>query len=195
MSNVVPFVDDGAEHAGSAGEVAERLIEMTQSLNRFRSCVHNAAPGEGEGLLNHLLWHVLEHGPMRAVELAETTQADPSTVSRQVATLVGRGLLERRADPQDGRASLLHVTPAGIAYRRRVVGSRNAHFAELLGDWSEADRRRFVRLLSRFTDDFGRYKGTWLAALSAEQVASPELDPAETDRRDTSSDDNREATV
>ena len=128
---------------------------------------HAAAPGEGDGLLNQLLFHVLRYGPLRASELAETTQADPSTVSRQVATLVARGLIERRADAQDGRASLLHATAAGVALKERLAGVRNAHFSELLADWSEDDQRCFAALLARFNDDFARYRDTWLAALAS----------------------------
>ena len=82
-----------------------------------------------------------------------------------MATLVTRGLIERRADAQDGRASLLHATAAGVAYKERLTGTRNAHFSELLADWSDDDRRRFAALLARFNDDFARYRETWLAAL------------------------------
>ena len=150
-----------------AAEVAANLVELTQAINRFRATLHNAAPGEGDGLLAHILFEILRHGPLRASALAETTQADPSTVSRQVATLVSRGLLERRADADDGRASLLHVTAAGVAYKDRLTASRNAHFGELLADWSEEDQRRFAALLARFNDDFARYRETWLAALAS----------------------------
>jgi DNA-binding MarR family transcriptional regulator len=160
----------GASASGAdtpASEIAAHLIEVTQAFTRFRASVHNAAPGEGDGLLSHLLFQVLRDGPLRASELAETSQADPSTVSRQVATLVSRGLLERRADSHDGRATLLHATADGVAYRERLIGSRNAHFNELLSDWSDADQRRFAALLARFLDDFARYRETWLADIAS----------------------------
>jgi DNA-binding MarR family transcriptional regulator len=150
-----------------AAEIAAHLIEVTQAFSRFRASAHNTAPGEADGLLNHLLFQVLRDGPLRASELAESWHADPSTVSRQVATLVSRGLLERRADAQDGRASLLQATAAGVAYKERLTGSRNAHFSELLADWSEDDQRCFATLLDRFVDDFARYRETWLAAIAS----------------------------
>ena len=43
--------------------------------------------------------------------LAAAVHSDPSTVSRQVAALVRAGLIERQADPEDGRASVLVPTP------------------------------------------------------------------------------------
>jgi DNA-binding MarR family transcriptional regulator len=93
-------------------------------------------------------------GPMRAGEIAGCLQSDPSTVSRQVATMVKEGLLERRADPEDGRASILALTPKGeaaIAEHRRL---RIAHFADMLSDWNERDLSRFATMLHRFTADF-----------------------------------------
>ena len=147
MSSDLP----GCRADGPAGEIAANLVEITQGFNRLRATVHNAAPGEGDGLLNHLLFQVVRHGPLRASELAENTQADPSTVSRQV----------------DGRASLLHATADGVAHKERLTASRNAHFSELLAEWSDDDQRRFAALLARFNDDFARYRETWLTALIA----------------------------
>jgi DNA-binding MarR family transcriptional regulator len=168
--SAVPVASDPAITPAHSDEVAARLVELTQSLNRFRAGVHAAVPGESEGSMYHLLFQVLANGPMRAAELAGTTQSDPSTVSRQVSTLVGRGLLERRADPQDGRASLLHGTEAGAAFRDRLIAKRNEHFREILAGWSELDRRRFASLLGRFTDDFTRYKDTCAAAFTTDQA-------------------------
>jgi len=100
---------------------------------------------------------VANDGPLRASALAENVQSDPSTISRQVAALVRDGLLERRADPVDGRASLLVTTPKGDAAHREQIGMRTKHFARMLADWDERDVRQFTALLRRFTDDFERY--------------------------------------
>jgi DNA-binding MarR family transcriptional regulator len=51
----------------------------------------------------------------RSSDLAARAGLDPSTVSRAVAGLVTQGLVTREADPHDGRATLLVVTPAGHA--------------------------------------------------------------------------------
>ena len=63
--------------------------------------------------------------------------ADPSTVSRQVASLVKAGLVERQADPDDGRASILVPTELGRAKVRE-------HSAAPRRD-PEARHRRLVR--------------------------------------------------
>lgn len=101
-----------------------------------------------------LLVKLVKDGPQRLSALADAVFSDVSTASRQVAGLVTLGLVERRADPTDGRASLLAATDIGIdkiGTRRRA---RNKEYAEMLGDWSEEDRNQLRELLGRFNDDF-----------------------------------------
>ena len=97
---------------------------------------------------------------MRASALADCLQSDPSTVSRQVASLVKEGLLERRADPEDGRASILVLTAQADDVIAAHEQRRLQHFAGMLSGWSERDLRRFADLLSRFTADFENTSST-----------------------------------
>ena len=102
--------------------------------------------------------HLAKDGARRAGALAEAVHSDPSTVSRQVAHLVQLGLVERVADPADGRATLLVATDEG----RRVFDEnrrlRNRGIATLMSDWPDDDRQAFVQLLTRFTDSFESHK-------------------------------------
>jgi DNA-binding MarR family transcriptional regulator len=52
----------------------------------------------------------------------------PSAVSRLVAALAERGLVERRPDPADGRAELLELTEVG----RKTMQARRAAYLERL---------------------------------------------------------------
>ena len=76
--------------------------------------------------------------------LAEMLQADPSTVSRQVQTLVKDGFVERRADPEDGRAALLVVTKLGEQVYADHKLLRNEHYQLMLADWTEEECRLFA---------------------------------------------------
>ena len=95
---------------------------------------------------------------LRMSELATRQGLDISTVSRRVAQLEAAGLVERCADPADGRAALMSLTPAG----REVVASISELRRELLeavvADWTERDRREFARLLGRFAEDMSVFK-------------------------------------
>jgi DNA-binding MarR family transcriptional regulator len=96
------------------------------------------------------------HGPSRSSELAAAVHSDPSTVSRQVATLVRDGLIERRADPEDGRASVLVPTERGLellAGQRKRMGLA---LAQVFRTWDPADVTRFLELFERFVGDHER---------------------------------------
>jgi len=134
--------------------VAESVIRLMRSFGRRRAQVLAAKAHDVEWSAQMVLRCLANAGPLRSSEVAEHVHADPSTVSRQVAALVKDGLLERRADPEDGRASLLVLTDKADAVLKEHDEIRNQHFAQMLDDWNERDLRRLANLLSRFTHDF-----------------------------------------
>ena len=68
--------------------------------------------------------HTLDrNGPLRLTALLPTEQLKQPALTSLVARLEDDGLLERRPDPTDGRASLLSLTPAG----QEIVHSRHAN--------------------------------------------------------------------
>ena len=97
-----------------------------------------------------LLFPLRFMGPMRVTDLAEVKQADPSTVSRQVAQLVKAGLARREADPVDGRASRLAVTEAGLAACQQLHDERLAMLGDALRDWPADRIETFVDLFQEF---------------------------------------------
>lgn len=135
-------------------DFADAYLRLMRMTRRARQQFLAAAKHNVEWAASVIITCVANDGPLRASALAEIVQSDPSTISRQVAALVREGLLERRADPVDGRASLLVTTPKGDAAHREQIGMRSKHFAQILADWDERDVRRFTALLRRFIDDF-----------------------------------------
>lgn len=96
-------------------------------------------------------------GPQRSSALADAVFSDPSTISRQVASLVKSGYVERRADPADGRASVLAVTDLGRALVAEQWQRRTIALAGMLSHWSPADREQFAELFERFVADHEQY--------------------------------------
>ncbi|MFC6088071.1 MarR family transcriptional regulator [Saccharothrix sp. BKS2] len=134
---------------------ADRLGMALVRMNKMHACVaaHLSKTGVDKSAFV-LLANLNQLGPSRSSALAEAVFSDPSTVSRQVAVLVKEGLVERRADPEDGRASVLAVTGAGarlLAERRK---QRNEALIHLFADWSPEDRDRFVEFFERFVGDY-----------------------------------------
>ena len=89
-------------------------------------------------------------GPASLAELAEATGLDVSTLNRQTAALRRSGLAERFDDPDGGQARKLRLSAEGARLLGEERSASRALLAELLHDWSEADRARFGELLGRY---------------------------------------------
>ena len=97
-----------------------------------------------------LLGHVMEHGPVRAADLVGTLGLDKSGVSRQVQQLVDLGLVERRADPDDRRATLLAATDDAVRRVSEMRQARSERFDQRLAGWSDDDLARFADQLAAY---------------------------------------------
>ena len=86
-------------------------------------------------------------------DLAAQCALDPSTISRAVAGLVRTGLVRRAADQNDGRASVLALTPQGREVLADVTGWYDERLADALSDWTVHDLNALAAMLQRFSDD------------------------------------------
>jgi len=165
---IEPGVEAAAEELGVEFGRLMRLLDRTNthSVTRRRDGLDKAA--------FVALFKLVEDGPQRSSSLAECTLSDPSSVSRQVAHLVELGLVERTADPGDGRATLLAATERGRQTAANILRRRTLNLSMLLADWPVEDRHRFTELLARFTTDFERSRPHFLAMTDA--IAGPEGD-------------------
>jgi DNA-binding MarR family transcriptional regulator len=100
-----------------------------------------------------LLFPLHRLGPLRQGALAELMHADPSTVSRHVASLVDQGLVRRVADETDGRASRLVITDAGNSAMQDLCTERETRLEQATAAWDTADLVTFTQLFNRFIDD------------------------------------------
>jgi DNA-binding MarR family transcriptional regulator len=105
-----------------------------------------------------LIASLVLRGPLRAGALAEAVHSDPSTISRQVAALVQQGLVERRPDQHDGRASVLAVTAEGQRVFDGFQRARCEHLAQMLAAWPDDDLLRLIELLERLNAAFEDYR-------------------------------------
>jgi len=103
-----------------------------------------------------VLARVGDEGAIRLTDLAAALGLDTSTVSRHVQDLATKGLVERRPDPDDRRASVLSLTRPGHAALARIRTVRRDMLENLFVGWSPKDRRDLGRLLSRFSEALAR---------------------------------------
>ncbi len=91
---------------------------------------------------------------LRLSDLAEVLHTDLSTVSRQVQAAERAGLVERRPDPSDGRASRVHLTAGGRDALERLRAVQRAEILAAIADWLPEDQERFAELMRRFALSF-----------------------------------------
>ena len=141
----------GGAHRDATDSVTASFISLQRTVRQAKARLQAAAGNDVESATHLLLHTVQADGPLRASALAASVSADLSTVSRQVNVLISRGLIERRADQLDGRASLLAVTDAGRAATAEHEKGRQAFFDEVLAGWSTTELSQFAQQLERFT--------------------------------------------
>jgi DNA-binding MarR family transcriptional regulator len=126
-------------------EIGLMLRRSRAISSRLSSELHPDLDGAGYGLLALLE----DSGPLRASDLVARLGLDKSTVSRQVASLVDLGLVDRAADPIDGRAQVLTPSAEGSARLTRIRAARRARWEQDLSDWPDDDIDRLGELLQR----------------------------------------------
>ncbi len=94
-----------------------------------------------------ILSHLNARGPARVGAIAEALGVAQPTATTAVGALVRKGLVEKRADPADARASLLHLTRAGRRKAQAFEGVPEA----LLAAVDELDERERAALLRSLT--------------------------------------------
>lgn len=164
---------EAADLIADADQVAHSLSRLFRLMNHVS---HHRGKHFADRTAHHLLAHLVANGPCRSNALADALHSDPSTVSRHVAQLVGEGLIERVADPVDGRATLLAITGSGIARMEDLRLQRNRAIAALIERWSPGERQDLGRLLGGFVDEYEGHLQEVLDAL-VEPSDSPASEP------------------
>ncbi|MFW3172260.1 MarR family winged helix-turn-helix transcriptional regulator [Geodermatophilus sp. CPCC 206100] len=135
------------------------LLRRSRAISaRLARELHPDLDGAAYGLLALLQ----DAGPLRASDLVARLGLDKSTVSRQVASLVDLGLVDREADPADGRAQVLRTSEEGASRLASIREVRRARWESDLADWPAEDVATLAELLARFNrlgearEDFSR---------------------------------------
>lgn len=135
-----------------------RLMKLLQAMRQHAPRIHPAVDATAYPILFNLAAE-----PRRVSVLAEVVHSDVSTVSRQVSTLEGHGLVDKVSDPADGRAQVVQLSDEGKTLLDGIRQQRTEWFRELMGEWTPEEASAFAGYLERFGADLERQREQLLA--------------------------------
>lgn len=136
----------------SDGELAQRLLLACADLTR---AVTAAAEDTRLSLTQaRVLGNLDRHGPLRVSHLAALEHCAQPSMTGLVGRLDAAGYATRNPDPEDARAVLVAVTPAGLdelARHRVLLREPLVHAVDGLDPDSRDDLARFTSVLEELT--------------------------------------------
>jgi len=152
MSPTPPARAAAAALQTDLGELAARLrLAITRTARRLRQeAGTDLSPSQTAALST-----IDCSGPLTPSELAALERVQRPTATRIVARLEEEGLVERAADPADGRSFIVSATSEGRALIRKLRTRKNAYLARRLRDLDTeevATLARAAEILERLQD-------------------------------------------
>jgi DNA-binding MarR family transcriptional regulator len=136
---------DGDESLSEAfWAVARRLREMSQET---------LAPWDITPAHLRALRALSRHGTMRLSELSDHLHIAPRSTTEVVDALESGGLVRRRPDPGDRRATLVEVTEHGAGMLGAIRAARGTEAGRVFGRLSQSDRAELARILGQLRTD------------------------------------------
>jgi DNA-binding MarR family transcriptional regulator len=137
----------------------EKAIVRIARIGAGREAARNRAERSGVFLSRpaiSIISALHASGPVRLSRLADLTNLEAPLVSREIARLCGDGYVKRAADPTDGRATIVTLTPTG---RRAYLSYRKATdeiVVEAFAGWKAGELRTLADYLERVVADVTR---------------------------------------
>lgn len=160
MSNS-PDVPAPAYSADDTVDAALKTVEHQISVfwRRARSVSHQLSRQvhpDMEPAAYGLLTVIRREGPIRLTDLALNIGVGKPSVSRQIAFLESIGLVSKEADPLDGRAQAIQLTPKGEEKMHQVQDARREVFRERLGEWPLEDLQTLAKYMAKLNATYER---------------------------------------
>jgi DNA-binding MarR family transcriptional regulator len=132
---------------GVPSDEAERLHKLFMDLVRVAGLLQpdQEIPGQPVSMSQAYAVHELDQGvPLSQQELTERLFLEKSTVSRMVADLENKGLVERERDPSNRRTYRLRLTDTGRTFHKRVAAAYDGHFDRWTAAMTPAERKALL---------------------------------------------------
>jgi DNA-binding MarR family transcriptional regulator len=143
---------DPADRGDPAGEeaLAEAFWAVARQLRETSQ--ETLAPWDITPSHFRALRVLKRRGVMRLSELSDLLRIAPRSATEVVDALESRGLVQRRPDPGDRRATLVEVTGRGTEVLDAIRAARGTETERAFGQLSQADRAHLARILRKLRD-------------------------------------------
>jgi DNA-binding MarR family transcriptional regulator len=140
----------GAPGSDLPREAGETLADAFRAVSRqLRHQTQQAlAPWDVTPWQARALGMLTRHGPVRLGTLSEHLRIAPRSATEVVDALAAAGLVERRPDPDDRRATLVALTSRGGEVVAGIRAARAAEADDFFARLDEGDRGALARILA-----------------------------------------------
>lgn len=136
-------------------QVLSRVGRLTRHLDRARRTAFTRSKLESwEFDVLSALRRAGKPYTLSPKQLLQQTLVSSGTMTNRIDRLVASGLVERRADPGDGRGILVVMTPTGLTRVDAAITRLVDAEAELLAALSTADQYKLAALLRKLSMGF-----------------------------------------
>ena len=138
---------------------ASNAVRLAMAISRLRSRIRTEAGVRSTGIpISQLavLGRIINEGPTTAAALAAGEHVTQQAIAQSLATLKARGVVEKQADPGDGRKSLVTATAAGRKLMEGIAASREEWLTQAIDAAVRPEERPLlaeaIELLERIAD-------------------------------------------
>jgi DNA-binding MarR family transcriptional regulator len=135
------------------GAISDELMDgLVQTSFSVMAIVNRVAAHHDLSTTQVRVLGILRDRQPRMAELAQLLGLDRSSITGLIDRAALRGLVQRDASPDDGRAVRVSLTADGHELARTVAAEVRLSVAEIARVLSAVDQRRLAALLTHLTD-------------------------------------------
>jgi DNA-binding MarR family transcriptional regulator len=127
---------------------ATLITELISATNRVTRMAGRLATEPRNSTNYRTLGLLRQFGPSRIGEIAAHERISQPGATKIVASLEAEGLVARENDPADGRASVITITPLGLAALESWMNELADNLLPRVGPLSDDDRAAIARTIA-----------------------------------------------
>ena len=134
-------------------------------MNEIRSCaniIKRSRQKETEHPQGYgrIMWAICFNDGLTQSQLADILDIRPQSLTRALADLEEKGMIERKRSSQDRRIVTVHATAQGIDYHQEMALMRKNRAENIFGCLNDEEKKDLLELVSKVVDHHNRAEGS-----------------------------------